>query len=283
MTKESKKKKKQSETNVKESLDKYSSEQKKVSSSKEQKVTRSSSRRYVDTESWVEKHLDDLISIFNLNMLELSLDEAKTIAIKLVDILRGEASVPDKDSIRRRFGRYTQNMYQIITQLILELREDLLPSQIEFVVNNIGEAVLNYAPKIYREVVKNGREDLLDTLRAAWRTHWTAKRYSILPVECPRCRFNSIMPDLSCIVCGSTISEEELKKNLDFEKMLKDFVNLYSEEDVMKTIMYGYVYVNSLGLKPPTHERDKLDIELLLSSKEKEIVKSLLSSIKGGN
>ncbi|MEM4041140.1 MAG: hypothetical protein QXM83_04885, partial [Ignisphaera sp.] len=116
---------------------------------------------------------------------------------------------------------------------------------------------------------------------ASWRTYWILKRYNILPVECPRCKFNSLMPDLTCIICGSTVSEEELKKSIDFEKMLKEFVNLYSEEDVKKTIVYGYLYINSLGLKPPTHERDKLDIEVALNTKEKEILKLMLKTSKG--
>lgn len=274
-------KKKKSEKSIKKELENHSIEQKKEQQSMTHKIRSSSSRKYVDTESWVEKHLDELIDIFNLNMLELDREESKTIAIKLVDILRGESSTLDKDTIRRRFSRYAQNMYQIIAQSILELHECLSITQLEFVVNNIGELVLGYAPRLYREAIKHGREDLIDTIRASWRTYWILKRYNILPVECPRCKFNSLMPDLTCIICGSTVSEEELKKSIDFEKMLKEFVNLYSEEDVKKTIVYGYLYVNSLGLKPPTHERDKLDIEVALNTKEKEILKLMLKTSKG--
>ncbi|MEM1645384.1 MAG: hypothetical protein QXL96_05880 [Ignisphaera sp.] len=238
-------------------------------------------KRYADTESWVDKNLEELIDTFNLGTLDLAKDEARVIVTKLVDILRGEAATLDKDTIRRRFIRNLQHVNQIIAQLILELREELSLNQLEFIVSNIGEAILGYAPRLYNEIVKHRRHDLLETLRATWRTYWVQRKYQLLPVICPRCGFNSLMPDLTCIVCGASINEGELKRYVEFEKLLRDFVERYSEEDVKKTIMYGYIYLNNLGLKPPTHERDKLDIEILLSSKEKELLKSLLSN-KGG-
>jgi hypothetical protein len=238
----------------------------------------SQKRKYTDTETWVDRNLSDLIEIFNLAYLDLKEEEARSIAIKLVDMLRGEASTIDKDTIRRRFTRNIQQAYQVIAQAILELRDDLTLNQLEFVANNIGEAILGYAPRLYKEVIKHNKHDLLENLRTLWRMYWVQRKYQMLPVECPRCRFNSLMPDLSCVVCGTLVSEEELKRHLGFEKLLQDFVKQYSEEDVKKTITYGYVYLNSLGLKPPIHERDKLDIEILLSTKEKEYLKSFLAS-----
>lgn len=238
-------------------------------------------RRYTDTESWVDRNLDELIDAFNLGILDLTKEEAKAIVTRLVDILRGEAATLDKDTIRRRFIRNVQHINQIIAQTILELREELSLNQLEFVVNNVGEAILGYAPRLYNEIVKHRRYDLLETLKATWRTYWIQRKYHLLPVVCPRCGFNSLMPDLTCIVCGASIDEGELKKYVDFEKLLRDLVEHYGEEDVRKTIVYGYVYLNNLGLKPPTHERDKLDIEILLNNKEKEFLKFLLSN-KGG-
>lgn len=236
----------------------------------------SAKRKYLDTESWVDKNLDELIDIFNLGLLDLSKDEAKAIIVKLIEILRGESTTIDKDTIRRRFARHFQHINQIIAQSILELREELTFTQLEFVANNIGEAVLGYAPRLYREIIKHNLTNLLDVLKTTWRTQWTQKKYPILPIECPRCGFNALMPDLGCAVCGSSVTEEELKRYIGFEKLLEDFVKQYSSEDVRKTIAYGYVYLNSLGLKPPTTERDKLDIEILLTNREKEYIKMLL-------
>lgn len=244
-------------------------------------TTKTAGKRYVDTEAWVDRNLDDLIEIFNLNLLELPREDAKAIALRLTEVLRGEAATIDKDTIRRRFTRYIQQMYQLIAQSILELRDELTCLQLEFVVNNIGEAVLGYAPRLYREAMRHDREDLLLSLRTTWRTYWVSKRYPILPVECPRCKFNSLMPDLGCIICGASITEEEIKKHVNFDKLLQDFVKQWNEEDVKKAVIYGYVYLNSLGIKPPTQERDKLDIEILLSSREKEYLKALSLGAKG--
>lgn len=240
-----------------------------------------SRKKVIDAETWVDKNLDELIDIMNIGRFELTREEMRIIALRLVDILRGESASIDKDVIKRRFQRYIQQMYQLIAQFLLELREELTQIQLEFVINNIGEAVLGYAPRLYREALRCNRGDLIEILRVSWRNYWILKKYQILPVECPVCKFNSLMPDLGCIVCGSSVSEEELKKYLDFEKLLKDFVKQYSEEDVKKVVIYGYIYLNSLGLKPPTHERDKLDIEVLLNNKEKELIRSMLTNSRG--
>jgi len=254
-----------------------------VASTRQSKQARKSStkRNVVETESWVDRYLDELVEAFNLDMLGLSPEESRYIVVRLVDILRGESSSLNKESIKRRFNRYIQQMNQLIAQHILELREELTVNQLEFVVNNIGEAILGYAPRLYKEVMRLGRADLLDVLRNVWRTYWVQRKYHLLPVTCPRCGFDSLMPDLVCIVCGAVVDEKELKQFVEFEKLLEDFVKQYSEEDVQKTLVYGYLYLNSLGLKPPTHERDKLDLEILLTSKEKDLLKTLLEKKRG--
>lgn len=237
-------------------------------------------KKFTDTETWVDRNLSDLIEIFGLDSLELTTEESRAISVRLVDMLRGESSSIDKDTIKRRFTRHAQMNRQMIAQMILEIRDNLTQTQLEFIVNNLGEAVLAYAPRLYREALRYRREDLIDILRATWKKSWVEKRYPILPVECPRCRFDSLMPDLSCIVCGEVVSEEELKRYVGFDRLLQDLVKSHSEEEVLKTITYGYVYLNSLGLKPPTRDRDKLDIELALSAREKMYLRNLLTKAK---
>ena len=222
--------------------------------------SRTSKRKATDTESWVDSHLNVLIEVFNLDTLGLTNDEARTIAIKLVDMLRGESATISEDTIRRRALRYSEHVRQLIAQTLLELREELSQQQLEFVANNIGDAVLGYAPRLYREALRYGREDLLDILRVLWRNSWVARKYPMLPVECPYCRFSSLTPDLWCMVCDAVVDEKTLKKHVNFEKLLHEFVKQYSEEEVKKAIMYGYVYLNSLGLKPPTHELSLIHI-----------------------
>jgi len=232
--------------------------------------------RRVDTDRWVSSHIDTLIERLGLDTLPLKQDELQTILTKIVDMLRGDAATINIDTIVRRFHRNLEEMYKIIAVSILELRDELDPETLEFVVNNIGDHVLAFAPRLYREAKKYGRDDLVERLRAEWARAWITHKKIALPVQCPKCGFNSLMPDLSCVVCGASTDEKELKEYLGFEKLLREFVELYPREDVEKAIKYGYVLLNSMGIKPPTAQREPLDIEIVLSSSEIELLKSLL-------
>ncbi|HIP57003.1 MAG TPA: hypothetical protein EYH02_02900 [Ignisphaera aggregans] len=219
-----------------------------------------------------------MIEKLGLDYLKLSHDEYQAILTKIVDLLRGEASTINMDTIVRRFKRNLEAMYKIIASMLLEIRDQLMDEQLEFVVNNIGDAVLAYAPKLYSEAIKRGRLDLVDRLRSEWDRAWVLRRQTALPVRCPKCGFSALMPDLTCLVCGSTIDEKLLKEKLNFRELLREFVKSYPREVVETTIKYGYVYLTSYGIKPPTEKRDPLDIEVVLSRDEKEYLINLLKN-----
>ncbi len=247
-----------------------------TTSSRSRRSYTSSRRRYTETDTWVERHLDELIEKLGIDFLGLSREEYMSILTKIVDMLRGEASTINMDTIVRRFRRNLEHMYQLIASMILEIREELSDDLLEFVVNNIGDAALAYAPRLYSEIVKRGKTDLLDRLRSAWNRAWVTRKYPVLPVRCPVCGFNALMPDLSCLVCGSTVSERQLKESIEFDKLLLEYAKLNPRDVVETTIRYGYVYVTSYGLKPPTEKRDPLDIEVVLTSSEKEMLKKVI-------
>ena len=231
----------------------------------------------------MSSHVDTLIERLGLDTLPLKREELQSILVKIVDLLRGEAATINMDTIARRFRRNLEEMYRIIAVSILELRDELDPETLEFVVNNIGPYVLAHAPRLYREAKKYGRDDLIERLRAEWSRAWISIRKTTLPVQCPRCGFNALTPDLTCLVCGSAVDEKELKEFLGFDKLLHEFVELYPREDVEKAVKYGYVLLNSLGLKPPTAQREPLDIEIVLSSNEIELLKNLLRERADGS
>ncbi len=235
-----------------------------------------SRRRSVDTESWVERHIDELVSQTGLESLNLSRDEYIAVFTKIVDMLRGEAATIDLDTIVRRFKRNADRVLSVVASAVLELRDSLTEEQLEFAINNIGEAVLTYASRLYAEAKRLNREDLIERLRGLWRQQWILRKYPVLPVTCPRCRFDSLMPDLTCLVCGATVSESELKSFLGFEKLLEEFALNSPVEDVEKALRYGYVYVSSLGIKAPDNNKDVLDIEVVLTSKEKDVLQEAL-------
>lgn len=234
-------------------------------------------KRYADTEEWVSKHIYELISILGLEFLELKEDEYVVLLTRIVDILRGESSTLNIDTIARRFRRNIEYIYPIIATTLLEFREKLSIQQLEFAVNYINDAVLGYAPRLYSEAIELGRNDLVERLRETWKKWWLVKKYPVLPVTCPICGFSSLMPDMNCIICGSNVSEKQLKDYINFDELLKEFANSSDMESIKKALSYGYVYINSLGIKAPSEHRDVLDIEVLLSNKEKELLKRYTS------
>jgi len=236
----------------------------------------SSRRRTVDVDAWTARHLDELVDVLGLRFLDLSREEYRELVTKIVDLLYTGSSSIDVKTIARRFRRNLQQLYQFIAAALVEIREELSEEQLEFVVNNIGDAVLGLAPRLYRECVRRGRTDLVERLRAQWNASWVRNRHPVLPVECPRCGFNALMPDLTCLVCGATVSEEELKRHVGFENMLREFAETYPVEDVKRALKYGYVYLTSYGIKPPGGARDPIDIEVVLTRRERELLKRLL-------
>ena len=235
-----------------------------------------SRKRFVDTEEWVSRHVIDLVSSIGLEFLNLNNDEYITVFTRIVDALRGESSTLDLDTIIRRIKRNLDKVYPMIASAVLELRDQLDEAQLEFVVNNIGDSVLAYAPRLYNEALRFGRIDLIERLRSLWRHAWVLKRYPILPLQCPKCGFNSLMPDLSCLVCGASVSERELKEFVNFKNMLTEFAYKEPLDSVKRALSYGYVYLSSIGIKPPGESKDVLDIEVLLTNEEKNILINIL-------
>jgi hypothetical protein len=232
----------------------------------------STKKRVADTEEWVSKHINELVSRLGLEFLKLGVEEYISVLTKIVDVVRGESATLDVDTIVKRIKRYSDKVYPILAVSLLELRGSLDEDQLEFVVNSIGEAVLAYAPRLYSEARRLERADLIERLKDMWRHYWVLKRHPILPVACPRCSFNSLMPDLSCLVCGAVVTEGELKTFLNFKALLEDFALREPVEEVKKVVSFGYVYVNSLGIKAPGEHKDVLDVEVLLSNKDKEVL-----------
>jgi len=244
--------------------------------------TSSSRRRYVETESWVRTRLDELVDAFGLRDLNLSEDEYEVVLEKVIDVLRGESATLDFDSIVKRFRRYRDNISNLIAITILELREELSPEQLEYIANYIGDAVLSYAPRLYAEALKLGRTDIIDRLRALWSSAWLNKRGAPLPLKCPHCGFDALMPDLACLVCGRNVSERELKDFVGFKKLLLDFASTLSREEIAKLISSGFIYLSSIGLKiPGSEDRHPLDVEIALNREEKELLHKVLVQ-KGG-
>ncbi len=248
----------------------------KESSSDSTKKKRKSSRkrRTINIDSWIDRHIDEVISMTGLDLLGLSREQYLELLKDLIIQLYGSLTSYTKASVlAKRFLRYRDRVYPVIAARLASMLDEFNDTQLEFIVFNIGDEVLGLAPKLYEYLRRRGRDDLISILRGKWARAWINRRSKVLPTECPRCGFNSLMPDLTCLVCGSSITEKELKEKLGFESMLKDFVRLASCEELREVIKRGYVLVNNMGIVPPSLPRTRVDIEVYLSGKELNIVK----------
>jgi len=252
---------------------------------RQEKRVSSKARKEVDIDKWLESHVDELTSLLGLDLLKLKKEEYIEILRKPVELLYGSpSSRPDALTIAKRIKRYSEDVYPAIALTLLNLRDELTLEQVDFIVNNIGKAVLNVASRLYKEVIKFGRDDLLSLLRRVWRVSWLENRSKTLPLECPVCRFNALMPDLTCLVCGSTVSERQVKEFINFKESLKSFVSSLSCEDIKNLLKYDYVLINGISIKHPTLPRDvNIDVELYLDKDEKTLIKTIYESLcKGG-
>lgn len=245
--------------------------------------TKKKVKKEADVNGWLDKNVDELVSALGLEYLGLSRDEYLEILRRPVELLYGSPTTkPDVETIVKRFRRFSENVYPLIAVALLNLKEDLKSEHLDFIVNNIGKAVLEYAPKLYKEAVRLGREDVLPTLRRLWRIAWIEQHSKTLPVTCPKCLFNSLTKDMYCLVCGSVVTEKQLKEFLDFRELLKNYVNSVSCEELKELTRYDYVLLNNNGIKHPKELREEgVDIEVLLSNDEKTLIRQKYRELCG--
>jgi hypothetical protein len=133
--------------------------------------------------------------------------------------------------------------------------------------------ILGLVSKLYHEAKRLGRDDLIGVLRVKWANAWLAKKYSILPPECPKCGFNAVLPDLTCLVCGSIVDEKGLKNHTDFKRNFIEAIEIMNCNELSRMLRYDYVYINGSGIKPSIYPREPVDVDVYLSDSERKLIK----------
>ncbi len=247
------------------------------------KTTKPKRKKEVNLDNWIEKYIDKIVSLTGLELLGLTHEQYIDLLRDIIVQLYGSTTSYTKaEIVAKRFMRYSERVYPIIASRLTVQLNRFNPTQLEFIVYHIGDSILGLAPKIYAEVKKARREDLLQILRNKWANAWLKNKLPILPVECPKCGFNALMPDLSCLVCSANVSEKEVKERMNFKEVFIEFINSLTCEQLSDLVRYDYVLVNGLGLKHPKEKRAPIDVEIYLSRVEREIVrKKYLSKCTG--
>ncbi|NAZ26681.1 MAG: hypothetical protein GU348_00825 [Thermogladius sp.] len=190
-----------------------------------------------------------------LGFSQLGLDDEKSrrIILDVLDLVtQGLSSKPDLETVLRRIRRFKPQVNELISLRLLELVEKPTREQLEFIIYNGGRVVVNEVSKLYKLAREYGREDLISALQYAW------VKYGIRsPVQCPKCGFNSIMPDYSCFVCGAVVGEKYIREALGFSEKLRLFIETGSVSELRVAVERGYVLLGEDGVHHPLYKPPK--------------------------
>ncbi len=210
----------------------------------------------------------DVAMGLGLDYLGLSDEELQEVLGPVLEMLVGDVSYkPKVEQLVKRVQRYYDNIAELISMNLLRVREKLTVEQLEYVVTYGRRAVAANIQRLYEEVKRLNRTDLIPQLRYLWEEYGRPT-----PIPCPRCGFRAVTPDLTCFVCGAVLSEKEIREAVDFDVMFREFLETATIEELRETLERGYVLLGET-VKPPTARREPWDIELFLNKKEKELLK----------
>jgi len=240
---------------------------------------RKASRKEVDIDKWINENIGDFVNLSGLSILGLS--DAQYVEL-LHDILTQLYGPPttrtDVETVVKRYNRHKETINELIANRIVQMFESLTPNLLDFIVASVKDSVLLVAPRIYEQVVREKRTDLIEVLRIKWFNAWVNRRYKIPPITCPRCGFNSLMPDLTCLVCGASVSESQLRKHVNFGEGLKRLASELPCSELRELLNYDLVLLNSMGIRKPTELKTPVDIEVYLTPEEKKIIREAYNS-----
>lgn len=155
--------------------------------------------------------------------------------------------------------------------MLLDRGKPLTLEQLELVVSYAPQLAGRAAPVLYREAKRLGADHVIEALRSLWLRYGRPT-----PIKCPRCGFNSVTPDLSCIICGASLEEEEVKETIGFSSMLRAFARSAPALLILEALRAGYVVVNH-EVKPPSLKRPgSFGVDIYLTREERRILEEEL-------
>ncbi len=191
------------------------------------------------------------------------------------DMVDSRSTKPKPEQVSSRLEKSRSYIYKAVAVLLIERLDEYSQEQLEFIVSNAGEAAGRAAPKLYRAASRLGLDHIVDALRHLWRLYGRP-----MPVKCPRCMFDSLTPDLECIVCGARVGEEEVKSVIGFERLLREYAEAADKGVVREVLAAGYVYYDGEIHPPSTRPASGYTLQLYLNRSERMELERILS--RGG-
>ncbi len=174
------------------------------------------------------------------------------------------------ESLYKNIYRNKHSFFKAIAAKLVT-REKLSSEQLEFILAYAPDIAGKAAPYLYKEAKRIDADHIIDSLRLLW------TRYgSPTPIECPRCGFRALTPELTCIVCGAQIDEKELKEYIGFEALLEDFARKAPLTVIQEVISSGLVLYDGERIMPLSQRSRGYFVELYLTQREKEILERIM-------
>ncbi len=242
------------------------------------KTRKTKKKREVNIEAWIDKYVMDFVSLTGLDILGLTKEQYKELLSDILIELYGSlTSYSNVKVIAKRYLRARDKINEVIAARLAFMLSELTPEQLEFIAFNVGiDTALSVIPRIYGFLKKLGRNDLLNTLRVKWRNSWLKKKYGVLPPQCPRCGFNSLMPDLTCLVCGALVREKDIIESKEFQVKFMELIQGLDCAGLRALLKHDIILYNDNEVKPPTQEKLPVDVEVYIPQSLKSIIRSEL-------
>jgi len=230
----------------------------------------------VEIESYANEISRQLVPMLGLDIIEVDASSIKGFVSEIVaSIAESRATKPTINSIIKKVVASKNNFMKAIASMLISNNEVNSRERLEFLISYAPELAGKASPILYKTAKKLNLQDVIEDLRHLWNLYGRPT-----PVRCPRCGFNSVMPDLTCLVCNATLSEKEIKDEIGFNELLNNITSTYNREVIYEIVNAGYVVFDG-ELKPPSMaNKSSMEIILHLSRKEREALKKAIESYK---
>ncbi|MFP3227924.1 MAG: hypothetical protein RXQ71_03920 [Caldisphaera sp.] len=215
---------------------------------------------------------NEIIDRFGLDLINLSPNDIKDLVEEIItSIVESRVTKPSEESLMKKFVNLKDQFMKAVAARLIERDEIDSRDRVEFIIAYAPEFAGKAAPKLYKIVKKINAPDLIENLRQLWNNYGNRT-----PIRCPVCGFNSVMPDMNCIVCGAILDEKDIKKDINLKDQLVNLRKIYNNSLLEEIVNSGYIIYDG-EIKPPSlQEKDKISIKLHLSKEEKSILLNLL-------
>ncbi len=238
------------------------------------RTSRASRRRgfKLDVESVSAEVARQVAERLGLDYYGLSPSDIRDLVADIVQgIAANRSTKPSIESLVKNIMRNKEAFLKGVAAKLVERGPPYSVEQLELIVSAAPEVAGRAAPMLYHEAKRLGADHIVEALRDLWNRYGRPT-----PIKCPRCGFNAVAPDLTCIVCGASLSEEEVKESIGFEGMLESFARRSPPQLVREALRAGYVVVDN-EVKPPSLWRPgEYGIQLFLSRRERLLLERIL-------